>query len=407
MDATPRRQQASNRTYADVLSGTGDSFATPELRAVSCDGKTCFKGTSSSIWHELDHILHVSNFPKLHDRAYRKEPIQSTELDNFWASNYGLPMPKQSFKVVDSAIRSAVNILLNALKAVPSDWPGLKAVGMAGFAAEAEKILLYNLFQNRENRDPRQKRMGIRFVEVKLSLESSSPITMCTEKCVLLQSSHSPRSFHGEVYAAISNQVVRLFAGFWRTHSLFRDETVRLYRAGDHDVTEDFMAYVMKSQEAIIFHKILHHIEEKTVMALLKQQYDASDILTFNGTCKIGDVTFDKVADTSNEQDSITLNRYSTTDINGRYHCAGAYSVKPCQALAALKRGQIGSIQNADSIVYAAASALLYQYWRLLPGRATSVVGHLRPSLAEPDLLALKIHWERSVRSFQEERVRD
>lgn len=35
--------------------------------------------------------------------------------------------------------------------------------------------------------------------------------------------------------------------------------------------------------------------------ALLEQQYDASDILTFKGTCKIGDVTFDKVADTSNE----------------------------------------------------------------------------------------------------------
>lgn len=39
-------------------------------------------------------------------------------------------MPKQSFKVVDSAIRGAINILLSALKAVPSDWPGLKAVGM-------------------------------------------------------------------------------------------------------------------------------------------------------------------------------------------------------------------------------------------------------------------------------------
>lgn len=132
MDATPRRQQASNRTYAHVLSGAGDIFAAPELRAVSCDRKTCFKGTSSSMWHEQDHILHVPNFPKPHDRAYRKEPIQSTELDNFWASKYGLPMPKQSFKVVDSAIRGAIYILLNALKVVPSDWPGLKAAGMAG-----------------------------------------------------------------------------------------------------------------------------------------------------------------------------------------------------------------------------------------------------------------------------------
>lgn len=80
---------------------------------------------------------------------------------------------------------------------------------------------------------------------------------MCTEKCVLLQSSHSPRSPHGDLNAAISNQVVRLFAGFWRTHSLLCDETVRLYRVDDHDVTENFMLYVMKSQEAIIFHEVI------------------------------------------------------------------------------------------------------------------------------------------------------
>ena len=34
---------------------------------------------------------------------------------------------------------------------------------------------------------------------------------------------------------------------------------------------------------------------------LLEQQYDSSDILAFGGICKIGDVTFDKVADVSNE----------------------------------------------------------------------------------------------------------
>ena len=64
--------------------------------------------------------------------------------------------------------------------------------------------------------------MGIRFVEVKLSLKISSPITMCTDMCVQLQSSRSPRSFHRGVHAAINNQVARLFAGFWRTQSLFR-----------------------------------------------------------------------------------------------------------------------------------------------------------------------------------------
>ena len=127
-----RQQQESNRTYADVLRGSRDSSTSRDLRAVGYDGKTCSKDTSSSILHEQDHVLHVSNFPELHDRAYRKEPIQSTELDDFWASNYGLPMPKQSFKVVDSAIWGAINILLGALKAVPYDWPGLKAVGMTG-----------------------------------------------------------------------------------------------------------------------------------------------------------------------------------------------------------------------------------------------------------------------------------
>lgn len=99
--------------------------------------------------------------------------------------------------------------------------------------------------------------MGIRFVEVSFSLGSSSPITMCTEECVLLQSSYSPRSFHGEVYAALSNQVIRLFAGFRRTHSLFRDETMRLYRVDENDVTENVMLYAMKSQETIIFHEAI------------------------------------------------------------------------------------------------------------------------------------------------------
>ena len=99
-----------------------------------------------------------------------------------------------------------------------------------------------------------------------------------------------------------------------------------------HDVTEDFILYVMRSQEAIMFHEvitglvsphghllilrlqILHHIEEKTVKALLKQQYDASDVLAFNGTCKIGDVTFDKVADTSNEVLSVYRLRRGVAD---------------------------------------------------------------------------------------------
>ena len=132
MDSTPRRQQASNRTYANVLSAPRDVFAGGGLRAVGCDKKSCSKGTSSSTQHEQDHTLNASIFPRPHDRAYRKEPIRSKELDNFWAPEYGWPMPKQSFKVVDSAIRGAINILLSAVKTVPSDWSGLKVVSMTG-----------------------------------------------------------------------------------------------------------------------------------------------------------------------------------------------------------------------------------------------------------------------------------
>lgn len=48
--------------------------------------------------------------------------------------------------------------------------------------------------------------------------------------------------------------------------------------------------------------------------ALLKQQYVASDTLTFKGTCKIGDVTFDKVAESSNEVRSVYRLRKGAAD---------------------------------------------------------------------------------------------
>lgn len=72
-----------------------------------------------------------------------------------------------------------------------------------------------------------------------------------------LQSSQRPRSYQSETSAAISRQVVRLFAAFWESPRLSHSKGLKMGRLRGYNMSELFILSVMKSQEAIILHEVL------------------------------------------------------------------------------------------------------------------------------------------------------
>lgn len=124
-------QFASIRSYADVLTGPRDSAVVSDWHT-SHNQQPLNNTSSTPIQRKTSLAVNASRFPGPNDRSYRKEPEGSTKTDDFWGSDFGTPMSRKSFHVIDNAVWGAINILLRALKSVPEDWPGLREIGMAG-----------------------------------------------------------------------------------------------------------------------------------------------------------------------------------------------------------------------------------------------------------------------------------
>jgi hypothetical protein len=129
MDPAPRHREGKSRSYAGVLAGAKGSF---ETQACHRRNSTGSDASSVPAQRRGQNSLNVSKFPAPSDGACREEPPRSSKWDNFWNSEYGLPMSTKSFRTIDSAVWGAINILWSALKGVPEDWSGFKEVGMTG-----------------------------------------------------------------------------------------------------------------------------------------------------------------------------------------------------------------------------------------------------------------------------------
>jgi hypothetical protein len=111
--------RGKSRSYAEVLAGAKGSF---ETQACHRRNSTGSDASSVPAQRRGQHSLNVSKFPAPSDGACREEPPRSFKWDNFWDSEYGLPMSTKSFRTIDSAFWVAIK----------EDWSGFKEVGMRG-----------------------------------------------------------------------------------------------------------------------------------------------------------------------------------------------------------------------------------------------------------------------------------